>query len=27
MVALALMRQFTVENFGEQLLKFADAEI
>jgi len=27
MVALALMRQFTVENFGEQLLKFVDAEI
>jgi len=27
MVALALMRQFTVEDFGKQLLKFADAEI
>jgi len=27
MVALALMRQFTVETFGKQLLKFADAEI
>jgi len=27
MVPLALMRQFTVENFGKQLLKIADAEI
>jgi len=27
MVALALMRQFTYETFGKQLLKFADAEI
>jgi len=27
MIPLALMRQFTVENFGKQLLKIADAEI
>jgi len=27
MVPLALMRQFTVENFGKQLLKISDAEI
>jgi len=27
MIPLALARQFTVENFGKQLLKIADAEI
>jgi len=27
MIPLALMSQFTVENFGKQLLKIADAEI
>jgi len=27
MIPLALTSQFTVENFGKQLLKIADAEI
>jgi len=27
MIPLALMRQFTVENFGKQLMKIGDAEI
>jgi len=27
MTPLALMSQFTVENFGKQILKIADAEI